>query len=142
MLQLNQAFLKPLSKVTTFIPESFVWRIIPKLLTQLAEKLGRVSDLPDRQLFKFTIFPYLIEKEEFHKVLFLGCEGYTKPYEFLFKDREYWTIESDPAKKVFRAKNHHIIAPLKHLNKYLTPNYFDVIIYSGVFLKGAIDSLD
>ncbi|MFM6052241.1 MAG: hypothetical protein ACKPA7_11465, partial [Sphaerospermopsis kisseleviana] len=45
-------------------------------------------------------------------------------------------------KKYVGARNHHIIALLKHLNKYLTPNYFNVIICNGIFFKGAIDSLD
>ncbi len=45
-------------------------------------------DNNDRYVLEKIIIPYFVEKEEFTKVLFVGCGSYTKHYEKWFKDKE------------------------------------------------------
>lgn len=47
---------------------------------------------PDRFILKDTIIPYIVKCNEFNKILFVGSEWYTKPYNHYFKNKEYWTI--------------------------------------------------
>lgn len=90
---------------------------------------------PDRLVLEDVIIPYFIQ-HSYHKILFVGCDWYTKPYRKLFKNQEYWTIEIDAVKKKFGSKNHHITDSLLNLSKYIEPGYFDLIIYNGVFGYG------
>jgi SAM-dependent methyltransferase len=95
----------------------------------------------DRQVLEKAIFPYLIARPELQRVLFIGCEWYTKHYELIFRNKEYWTLEIDPSKRKYGGK-HHIIDALKNLSLYVEPNYFDLIVCNGVFLVTAIDTYE
>lgn len=86
----------------------------------------------DRFVLENTIIPYFISQPEYRRVLFVGCDWYTKPYKKLFKNQEYWTIELDAEKKKFGSKN-HIVDSFLNLSKHIEPGYFDLIIYNGVF---------
>ena len=90
----------------------------------------------DRRILEQKIIPYFLEKEEFTKVLFVGCGSYTKHYEKWFKHKqEYWTIDINPFKKIFGAKK-HIVDSSSNLNLYFKENYLDLIICNGVFGHG------
>lgn len=131
------AFLKNLIKRA--LPEPLAWRYLSKLSPRLAETLSGFAALPERQFLKSTIFSYLIQKAEFQRILFVGCDWYTKTYETILKGKEYWTIEVDPRHKAYGAAK-HIIAPLNELSKYFQPDYFDAIICNDMFQKGAMDT--
>ena len=90
---------------------------------------------PDRRLLEDTIIPYFVEGREFQKILFVGCDWYTKPYKKYFKNKEYWTIDIDKDKRKYGTKN-HIIDSIEKLSKYVNGNYFDVIFFTGVFGHG------
>jgi len=92
----------------------------------------------DRRILERIIFPYLTSREEFYKVLFVGCDWYTKVYETYFKKKEYWTIEIDPNKSIYGSKK-HITDSLLNIDLYFADNYFDLIICNGVFVIGGID---
>lgn len=99
-------------------------------------------DNNDRYVLEKIIIPYFVEKEEFTKVLFVGCGSYTKHYEKWFKDKqEYWTIDINPLKKIYGAKN-HIVDSSSNLNSYFQDNYLDLIICNGVFGHGLNDKED
>ncbi len=90
---------------------------------------------PDRLILEDIIIPHLIASSEFKRILFVGCDWYTKPYKKFFKTQEYWTIEIDETKKRYGAKN-HIIDSIQNLSNHVSQNYFDVIIHNGVFGYG------
>jgi hypothetical protein len=87
---------------------------------------------PDRELLERVILPYFAARPEFRKILFVGCDWYTKRYEHLFRDREYTTIEVDPARRPFGAKR-HIVGSIAHLSDHVAAGELDLILCNGVF---------
>ena len=85
---------------------------------------------PARGLLESTIMPYYGAQHN-SRVLFAGCDWYTKHYRKLFKNCDYWTIDPDPKKRRYGAKK-HIVDFLENLDKHFEPGYFDVIICNGV----------
>lgn len=93
----------------------------------------------DRYVLEQIIIPYFVEREEFTRILFVGCGTYTRHYERWFKKKEeYWTIDINPFKKLFGAKK-HIVDSSSNLNLYFKENYLDLIICNGVFGYGLDD---
>lgn len=99
-------------------------------------------DTADRRLLEEVIIPYFIAKEEFHKILFVGCDWYTKHYKKVFKDKEYWTIEIDPAKVRYGSQKRHIIDGVQNLDAHFNNNYLDFIVCNGVLGWGLNDKDD
>lgn len=104
----------------------------------LARTFGRFHLSHDRRVIEDIIFPYIGAKSELNKILFVGCDWYTKDYNNIFTDRDYWTIDIDPKKRRFGGRN-HITDSLGNLGNYFSENYFDLILCNGVFLVGAMD---
>ncbi|MEX0829650.1 MAG: class I SAM-dependent methyltransferase [Nitrospirales bacterium] len=90
---------------------------------------------PARTILESTILPYFSPSHEGSKVLFVGCDWYTKHYRTYFKQAEYCTIDPDRTKKRYGAK-HHIVGTLERLNDYFPKDYFDVIFCNGVLGYG------
>jgi len=66
-------------------------------------------------------------------VLFVGCGSYTAHYQRrYFAAHNYWTIDSDPTRRKFGAKQ-HVIARLEELGQYFPSGFFDLIICNGVY---------
>jgi SAM-dependent methyltransferase len=105
----------------------------------LVRRVTNFHRLEDRVLLETVILPFFRDQPEVRKILFVGTEWYTKPYERLFASQEYWTLEIDPANSRYGAKR-HVIAPLKALTSYAPPDYFDAIIANGVFHSTAIST--
>ena len=95
----------------------------------------------DRYILEQKIIPYFVNSQEFAKVLFVGCGSYTKHYEKWFGEKEYWTIDINPMKKVYGAKN-HIVGSMSDLNLHFPENSLDLIICNGVFGWGLNDKKD
>lgn len=95
----------------------------------------------DRYILEQKIIPYFVERKEFAKVLFVGCGSYTKHYEKWFEKKEYWTIDINPMKKIYGAKN-HITGSMSDLKLYFKDNDLDLIICNGVFGWGLNDRKD
>jgi SAM-dependent methyltransferase len=90
---------------------------------------------PDRVVLEDVIIPYFVSRSEYHKILFVGCDWYTKPYRKLFRNKEYWTIEIEEWRKKYAA-DRHIVDGLQNLGLHIESGYFDVIICNGVFGHG------
>jgi SAM-dependent methyltransferase len=105
----------------------------------LARRLGSFHKTEDRVLLETVILPYFAASSDVGRILFVGCEWYTKPYERPFAAKEYWTLEIDPAKRRFGA-GHHIVDSLRNLDRHVPADYFDVIVCNGVFMKTAIET--
>jgi hypothetical protein len=94
---------------------------------------GRLRlNFPDRILLEDVILAHLAHDPRYQRILFIGCDWYTKHYPRMFTGREFWTIEIDPAKARFGGP-HHVTDGLESLTRHAQPDFFDVIIHTGVF---------
>jgi SAM-dependent methyltransferase len=105
----------------------------------LACKLGSFHQTEDRRLLETVIFRYLADEAAAERLLFVGCDWYTKPYERLLPATEFWTLEIDPDKRRYGARR-HITDSLRNLDLHVTPGYFDAIVCNGVFMRTAIET--
>ncbi len=85
----------------------------------------------DRRVLEQEILPYFSNRPGIEKVLFVGCEVYTKHYEKFFKSQEYWTIEPDSKRRRYGAKL-HIVDRLEKLEDHFESPTFDLILCNGV----------
>ena len=90
---------------------------------------------PARTILENSILPFLAAQNSGSRVLFVGCDWYTKHYKGYFKKCAFWTIDPDPAKRRFGSKN-HIVGYIEQLEKHFSPEYFDLIICNGVLGYG------
>lgn len=86
----------------------------------------------DRVLLEQTILPYYAERSDIHRVLFVGTDWFTRRYESLFPDKEYWTIDANPWKQQF-AGSRHIVDSLQNLGRHFPTGHFQLIVCNGVF---------
>lgn len=107
------------------------------LRLRVAAGVQRTLPTNDRRVLEDVIFPRLLEPD-CQRILFVGCDWYTRCYNEVFADREYWTIEIDPAKRRYGSIN-HIVAGLEDIENYFAPGYFDAIVCNGVFGWGLND---
>ena len=87
----------------------------------------------DRRVLEQIIFPYFLRLPDTRRVLFVGCDWYTKHYErAFFADREYWTLDiSEKARKFGGTR--HIVAGMQNLGTRFAAGYFDLIVCNGVY---------
>jgi hypothetical protein len=116
-----------------------VQHLIRTRLPGLAHHVDALHLLEDRRLLVEVIFPYVNDDPGIRKILFVGCDWYTKPYEKIFRRKEYWTLEINPEKRRYGAER-HIVDALWNLPRHLAPGYFDAIVCNGVFMVTAIET--
>jgi SAM-dependent methyltransferase len=92
----------------------------------------------DRVVLEGTILPWFAEREQFGRILFVGCDWYTKHYEELFVGREYWTLEKDPRRSRYGASR-HVVDTLRNLAEHFAPGSLDLVICNGVLGWGLND---
>lgn len=95
---------------------------------------------PDREVLEREILPYFASRDDFWRVLFVGCDWYTRRYERLFTGKHYITIEVDASRRPFGAKS-HIVASLAELGEHVAPDTLDLVLCNGVFGWG-LDARD
>jgi len=105
----------------------------------LARYIGNFHLGEDRILLESTIFANLRDDADMNRILFVGCDWYTKPYESMFQTKEYWTLEIDAKKRRYGARR-HVADALKNLGHHVKAGYFDAIVCNGVFMRTAIDT--
>jgi len=113
--------------------------ILRKRAPVLARRLSTFHLTEDRRLLETVILRSLRDDPDVKRLLFVGCEWYTKPYESLFRGTEYWTLEIDARKRRYGAAR-HVTDALKNLSRYVEIGYFDAIVCNGVFMKTAIET--
>jgi SAM-dependent methyltransferase len=87
---------------------------------------------PGRDVLESAILPYCAAHEPFRKVLFVGCDWYTKRYERLFRERDYVTIDVDPERRPFGGRR-HIVDSMVNLMRHFASEELDLILCNGVF---------
>jgi hypothetical protein len=110
-----------------------------KRAPMLARRLGTYHLMEDRKLLESVILANLRDDPAMSRLLFVGCEWYTKPYEALFEAKEYWTLEIDPDKRRYGARR-HVTDTLRNLERHVPTDYFDAIVCNGVFMKTAMET--
>ena len=85
----------------------------------------------DRMILEQVILPSFVSTITIQKVLFVGCAAYTQQYKEIFREKEYWTIDPKRVKKKYGSER-HIVDSIAKIERYITKNYFDVIIMNGV----------
>lgn len=95
--------------------------------------LATPLDTHDRRILEQIIFPGYLADNRIRRVLFVGCDNYTAHYEAeFFADVDFWTIEPDPQKRRYGARQ-HLVGTLEHLDEYFAPGSLDLILCNGVF---------
>jgi hypothetical protein len=88
-------------------------------------------DTDDRRVLEDVVFPYFLERPEFSRVLFVGCDWYTRRYNRVFAGKEYWTIDKNEKQRVYGAAR-HVVDSLRNLRRHFAASAFDVILCNGV----------
>jgi len=86
----------------------------------------------DRRLLEAVILPYFANREDFTRILFVGCAWYTRRYRRLFPHKQYSTLDADPAKSGWGAE-HHICDSLVRIASHFNDGTLDAILCNGVF---------
>ncbi|MEM1109015.1 MAG: methyltransferase domain-containing protein [Planctomycetota bacterium] len=92
----------------------------------------------DRIVLEQDVFPYLVGQEEFRRVLFVGCHWYTWHYNKVFEAKDYWTLEIDPARKRYGARQ-HIVDSVENVADYFGEGSLDAVLLLGVIGWGLDD---
>jgi SAM-dependent methyltransferase len=96
------------------------------------------SVLPDRRVLERTIFPYLLTRDDCHRILFVGCRWYTRRYRGLLAGKEYVTVDRDP-KQARHGARRHITDSMENLEAHFGPGTLDAIVCNGVVGWGLDD---
>lgn len=100
--------------------------------------LNTALSTPDRQVLDRVILPALLTERSYRRVIFVGCDWYTRHYEAMFSNHDYWTVEVDPARARFGAAQ-HLIAPMIQIGNHFPKGSVDLIICNGVIGWGLND---
>ena len=87
-----------------------------------------------RYIIERKIFPKIKNK----KVLLIGCASYTSDYPKKLQGNELYSIDVDKDVLKYGAKN-HIVGSVVEIDKYFEKEFFDVILFFGVFGFGLDD---
>lgn len=90
-------------------------------------------DTEDRRVLEEVIFPHFLSLPDTQRILFVGCDWYTKHYErAFFLGRDFRTIDVSRKARKFGARN-HIVAGLGELDAHFEEGHFDIIFCNGVY---------
>lgn len=98
----------------------------------MALGIDRRKHTEDRRILEKEIFPHFVSSPAYKSILFVGCAWYTRGYNTVFKDKDFWTLEVDPAESKYGAKK-HTTGSLENVMDYVEPGSLDLIICNGVF---------
>jgi hypothetical protein len=110
-------------------PDQLRWLVVRSARGALG--LDTTLDTEDRRILEGKILPWLAGQETCRRVLFVGCDWYTRHYERLFESREYWTIEKDPARRKWGGER-HVSDSVTNLRAHFGPGSLDAIVMNGV----------
>jgi SAM-dependent methyltransferase len=87
----------------------------------------------DRRVLEKMIFAHYRSNPYIKTVLFVGCDWYTAHYRRrYFATHDYWTIDPDPTRRRFGAKQ-HVVGRLEELGRHFPSDLFNLIICNGVY---------
>jgi SAM-dependent methyltransferase len=90
-------------------------------------------DTEDRRVLEQVVFSYFLALPRTHRVLFIGCDWYTKHYQrAFFSDRDYWTLDVSPKARRFGGTQ-HIVDGVERLERHFAAGSVDLIFCNGVY---------
>jgi len=94
----------------------------------------------DRRLLEETLLPGYAADAALDRLLFVGCDWYTRDYVEMFAPRRdrLCTVDIDPAKARFGAAG-HVVAPMQEIDRHFPAESLDVVIANGVYGFGIDD---
>jgi SAM-dependent methyltransferase len=97
----------------------------------------------DRALLEDVLLPAYARDAAVGRLLFVGCESYTRTYAALFgveADRpgRFRTIDIDPAQAPHGTPD-HVVAPIQEVARHVEPASLDVVVMNGVYGWGVND---
>jgi SAM-dependent methyltransferase len=115
----------------------------------LAQALRRLRDRAaflhdpgvDRYLLEHALFPALLADPGVQRVLFVGCEWYTRRYPQRFAGRSFVTIDVDPAKARYGGRP-HLVASFADVDHHVAAGSLDAVVANGVIGFGLDDPAD
>jgi hypothetical protein len=114
-----------------------IWPLVP-----VAWAAGRILLHTDARLtLERRILPPIARDATFPRILFVGCEWYTWRYAWLFRRREYWTIERRPEASRHYGGPRAIADDVGRLDRHFDAGALDVVICNGV-LGWGVDSAE
>ena len=116
-----------------------VLRLVQESIVNCGFDLHRRSE--DRSVLEKEIFPYFKDSKEFSSILFVGCRWYTKGYNKIFEQKNYWTMDVDSRQSRFGTKQ-HVVDSMQNIIHHFAENYFDLIICNGVVGYGLNEKTD
>jgi hypothetical protein len=85
----------------------------------------------DRHVLEAGVFPALEKQDDVRRILFVGCDWYTKSYPSRFAHKAFRTIDIDPSKARYGSRD-HIVGSVLDLAELVGPGTQDAIVCSGV----------
>lgn len=103
--------------------------------------LRAVSHAPDRRYLEDEILPCL-SLGTYKKILFVGCEPYTRRYgeHFANSAAEYWTTDIQPDHAAWGEPRRHVVCDVREIDCGFPGRAFDVVLLNGVFGFGVNDA--
>jgi SAM-dependent methyltransferase len=111
-------------------------QLVPKLRRTVKSKLMDAGfdfyiRTEDRRILEEQILPAIGQSPKQLRVLFFGCEWYTRGYQRVLAKHDYWTMEIDPSKSKYGAKQ-HIVDSAENVALHFDPDSLDFILCNGV----------
>lgn len=122
-------------------------RLISRLARRIRRDIRGMLGLPtflqneDRRILEQVILPHFVGDRKCNDILFVGCAWYTQGYNAWFEEKNYCTIDVDPAVRKFGAKQ-HIVDGLQNISHHFPKDALDLIVCNGVFGWGLDDAAD
>lgn len=108
------------------------------LSIQLRTTLGIPArlDSPDRHVLEQQLLPHFAGRPEMQRVLFVGCDWYSKHYQHYFSHaRRFLTLDADPRQRRYGGPE-HLTGSMEGMANRLAPSSLDLIVCNGVFGYG------
>ncbi len=102
--------------------------------------VGPRLDEDDRRVLEGSIFPHFVDDDACPSVLFVGCHWYTWHYNKVFRGKDYWTLEINPARARYGSKQ-HVVDSVEHVDRHFEPDALDTVFLLGVIGWG-LDDVD
>jgi SAM-dependent methyltransferase len=100
-----------------------------------------VEHKPDRHVLTDVIFPAFVQSPGARRILFVGCDWYTRNYDKRLPGIELWTVDVDPRKARFGGTR-HIVGSLTDIEVHIGADSLDAVICNGVVGYGLDDPSD
>ncbi len=94
----------------------------------------------NRDVIEQSVLPGLANDPDGHDVLFIGCHWYTWHYRKFFQEKKYTTLEINPARARYGARD-HCVGSAAELPSHFASESLDVILLIGVIGWG-LDDVD